>query len=154
MAYPKEEDMSELEQTLRFFSNARVLRMLDPESRRKLIDASEALTFQDGEVMVREGDPGDALFIIVDGVASVVIDDMGNSKPVAELTDGAFFGEMAVITDQPRSATVSARGRLSVLKIPKEAVLAILEENPKLKELIAKIGVARTEETLEKLLED
>ena len=41
-----------------------------------------------------------------------------------------------------------------MLKIPKEAVLAILEENPKLKELIAKIGVARTEETLEKLMED
>jgi CRP-like cAMP-binding protein len=146
--------MSDIEQTARFFSNARVLRMLDHDGRRRLIDASEAITIKDKECVVREGEPGDALYIIVDGIASVVIDDMGATKPVAELTDGAFFGEMAVITEQPRSATVIARGDLSVLKIPKEAVLRILDDYPKLRETIAKIGVARTEETMEKMLED
>jgi len=146
--------MPDIEQTMRFFSNARVLRLLDQDGRRRLIDAAEALTFDDGETVVREGEPGDALFIIVDGIASVVVDDMGTSKPVAELTDGAFFGEMAVITDQPRSATISARGGLSVLRIPKEAVLGILDDYPKAKEMIAKIGVARTEDTMQKILED
>ena len=144
--------MSDIDQAVRFFSNARVLRMLDQDGRRRLIDASQAVTFKDGEEVMREGEPGDALYIIVDGIASVTIDDMGESKPVAELTDGAFFGEMAVITEQPRSATVVAHGELAVLKIPKAAVLAILDDYPKLRETIAKIGLARTEENLEKIL--
>lgn len=146
--------MSELEKTLRFFTNARILRMLDTEGRRRLLDVAEAITFQNDSVVVKEGEPGDALYIIVDGIASVCVDDMGNQKPVAELCDGAFFGEMAVITNQPRSATVTALGRLSVLKIPKETVLEVLKDYPKVKEIIAKIGVARTEDTMDKMLED
>jgi CRP/FNR family cyclic AMP-dependent transcriptional regulator len=146
--------MSNLENTLRFFANARILRMLDTEGRRQLLDAAEAITFQNESVVVKEGDPGDAMYIIVDGIASVRVDDMGVQKPVAELCDGAFFGEMAVITNQPRSATVTARGQLSVLKIPKPIVLEVLGDYPKVREIVAKIGVARTEDTLDKMLED
>lgn len=146
--------MSDLENTLRFFANARILRMLDTPGRRRLLDAAEAITFQNEAVVVKEGEPGDALYIIVDGIASVRVDDLGNVKPVAELCDGAFFGEMAVITDQPRSATVVASGQLSVLKIPKQTVLEVLKDYPKVKEIIAKIGVARTEDTMDKILED
>ena len=146
--------MSDLENTLRFFANARILRMLDTPGRRRLLDVAEAITFQDQSEVVKEGDPGDALYIIVDGIASVQVDDMGAKKPVAELCDGAFFGEMAVITNQPRSATVVASGQLSVLKIPKQTVLEVLKDYPKVKEIIAKIGVARTEDTMDKMLED
>jgi CRP-like cAMP-binding protein len=144
----------DMEQTLRFFANARILRLLDAQGRKRLIDAASTLSFTDGQEVFREGDPGDALYIIVDGVASVVADDMGQPKPVAELTDGAFFGEMAVITEQPRSATITARGDLSVLKIPKTVVLEVLQDYPKVRELVAKIGVARTEDTFEKMLGD
>jgi CRP-like cAMP-binding protein len=146
--------MSDLENTLRFFANARILRMLDTEGRRRLLDAAEAITFQNESVVVREGDPGDALYIIVDGIASVQVDHLGTRKPIAELCDGAFFGEMAVITEQPRAATVIARGQLSVLKIPKRTLREVLADYPKVKEIIAKIGVARTEDTLDKMLED
>lgn len=144
----------DMDQTLRFFANARILRLLDETGRRRLVDAATALSFTDGQEVFHEGEPGDALYIIVDGVASVVADDMGQPKPVAELTDGAFFGEMAVITEQPRSATITARGDLSVLKIPKDVVLAVLQEYPNVRELVAKIGVARTEDTFEKMMED
>ena len=144
----------DIDQTLRFFSNARFLRMLDSAGRRRLLDAAEARTYADGDTVMAEGDPGDALFIIVNGIASVVADDLGSEKEVAELTDGAFFGEMGVITDQPRSATVRARGDLSLLRIPKQAVRAILEDYPKVKEVVAKIGLARTEDTMGKMLED
>jgi CRP-like cAMP-binding protein len=144
----------DIDQTLRFFSNARFLRMLDSDGRRRLLDAAEARTYSDGQTVMAEGEPGDALFIIVNGIASVVADDLGSEKEVAELTDGAFFGEMGVITDQPRSATVRARGALSLLRIPKEAVRAILEDYPKVKEVVAKIGLARTEDTMGKMLED
>lgn len=146
--------MTDLEQTLRFFSSARVLRELDEAGRRRMIDASQAITFPDGSEVVREGEPGDALYIIVEGIASVTSEDLGVQKPVAELTDGTIFGEMAVITSQPRSATVTARGELKVLKIPKNTVLDILKDYPKVRELVARIGLARTEDTMEKMLKD
>jgi len=139
---------------MHFFSNARVLKLLDDPGRKRLLQAAEALTLPDGAVLVREGEAGDALFLIVSGIASVSIDNFGESKPVAELTDGAFFGEMAVITNQARSATVIARGELAVLKIPKQQVQEILADYPKMKELVAKVGLARTEDTMDKMLED
>ncbi|MBW1811685.1 MAG: hypothetical protein JRJ87_26085 [Deltaproteobacteria bacterium] len=49
--------MSDLEQTLRFFSNARVLRMLDHDGRQRLIGSAEPVTFNDGDTIMREGDP-------------------------------------------------------------------------------------------------
>ena len=146
--------MTDIEETLRFFTNARLLRMLDSDGRRRLLDAAEPRTYSHGEVVVREGEPGDALYIIVSGIASISADDMGTPKAVAELTDGAFFGEMAVITDQPRTATVSAYGELSLLRIPKDVVLEILQSYPKVREVVAKIGLARTEDTMKKILQD
>ncbi|MBW2703964.1 MAG: cyclic nucleotide-binding domain-containing protein [Deltaproteobacteria bacterium] len=145
--------MSSLEDTLRFFANARFLRMLDTDGRKRLLDSAEAKNYEDGGVVVREGEPGDALYIIISGIAAISADDMGEQKAVAELTDGAFFGEMAVITTQPRSATVTAHGALACLRIPKQAVLAILDDYPKVKEVVAKIGLARTEDTMEKLMD-
>ncbi len=146
--------MTDIEDTLRFFSNARFLRMLDSAGRRRLLAAAEPRSYADGDLVVTEGEPGDALYIIVSGIASVVADDLGQEKAVAELTDGAFFGEMAVITDQPRSASVRARGELSTLRIPKQAVLDLLNDYPKVREVVAKIGLARTEDTLEKMMQD
>lgn len=142
------------ESTDRFFANTRVLGAIDAEGRRRLIDAAEKLHFEHGQEVVREGEPGDALYIIVDGRAAVLVDDLGNSKEVAELSDGALFGEMAVITAQPRSATVVARGQLNVLRIPRQVVLDVLADYPRLKEIIAKLGVARTEQTLQKMMEE
>ncbi len=89
--------------------------------------------------------------------ANLMLDDStvaGNSTLGNFAAGGAIFGEMGVITNQPRSATVIARGDLKVLKIPKGAVLKILEDYPKVRELVAKIGVARTEDTMEKMLQD
>jgi CRP-like cAMP-binding protein len=146
--------MSDVEEALQFFSNARFLRMLDTPGRRRLLDAAEALKFQDGQVVVREGEPGDALYIIVSGRAAVSADDLGEEKALGELGDGQFFGEMAVITNQPRSATVTARGELSALRIPRDVVLELLKDHPRVREVVAKIGLARTEDTLEKMMKD
>jgi CRP-like cAMP-binding protein len=144
----------DIEKTLRIFTNTKFLRILDQVGRQKLMDAALQEEYKDQDVIMKEGDIGDAMYIIVDGIASVSVDNMGTPKAVAELTDGAFFGEMGVITDQPRSATVTANGPLQVLKIPKQAVVDIMNEYPKLKEIVAKIGLARTEDTFQKILED
>jgi uncharacterized protein YhbP (UPF0306 family) len=61
-----------------------------------------------GEVIVRQGGPADKFFVIVDGEVEVVREEDGRSETLATLGSGQFFGEMAIMYDQPRAATVRA----------------------------------------------
>lgn len=61
-----------------------------------------------GETIFREGDPGKALFVVLDGKVSIIRTADGAEKPLAVLTPGAYFGELALIDDQPRFAGARA----------------------------------------------
>ena len=61
-----------------------------------------------GEAIFREGDPGNALFIVLEGKVAITHGADGVEKPLAALTPGAYFGELALIDDQPRFATARA----------------------------------------------
>jgi uncharacterized protein YhbP (UPF0306 family) len=61
-----------------------------------------------GEVIVRQGAPADKFFIVVDGEVEVTREDDGQARSIARLRDGQFFGEMAILRDMPRAATVTA----------------------------------------------
>jgi len=64
--------------------------------------------YRAGEIIFREGDPGKALFIVLDGKVSIARGADGSEKPLALLGPGAYFGELALIDDQPRFAGARA----------------------------------------------
>jgi putative ABC transport system ATP-binding protein len=66
-------------------------------------------TADPGQVVIRQGDPGELFYIIRSGAVDVVVDDGGEKRTVARLVDGQFFGELALKTDEPRNATIIAR---------------------------------------------
>ena len=72
--------------------------------------------YRAGEAIFREGDPGNALFIVLEGKVAITHGADGVEKPLATLTPGAYFGELALIDDQPRFATARAEEN-SVLRI-------------------------------------
>jgi MFS family permease len=80
---------------------------------------SEIQDFTNGQVVFREGDHGDRFYVIESGSASVTID----GRPVRELGPGDFFGEIALLTDVPRTATVTATAPLTVRTVEREAFL-------------------------------
>ena len=84
-------------------------------------------TFEPGEFVVREGDPGDELFVIIEGDARV--EREGN--PLATFGPGEFFGEIAVIDGRPRSADVVAGSPLRALAISRELVRRTIEREPR-----------------------
>ncbi|MCC6673045.1 MAG: mechanosensitive ion channel [Planctomycetes bacterium] len=97
-----------------------------------------------GERVVRQGDAGDALYVILDGSAVVSVrDEHGAEREVARLARGEFFGEMALLTGEPRTASVTALEDLVVLAIYKEALQALLARRPPLAQEIAEIMEAR-----------
>jgi CRP-like cAMP-binding protein len=64
--------------------------------------------YEANETIFREGDPGKALFVVLDGKVSIIRTADGAEKPLAVLTPGAYFGELALIDDQPRFAGARA----------------------------------------------
>ena len=88
--------------------------------------------YSDGEVIVREGEVGDRMFIILSG--KVRVSRMLNGRPVRlpELKSGDLFGELAIINREVRSATVSAVGNVQLLSIDKESFFQHVYEDPSL----------------------
>jgi CRP-like cAMP-binding protein len=84
-----------------------------------------AVTFAPGEIVIRAGDRGDAFYVIVRGRAGVAGERLQRT-----LREGDYFGEIALVDDGPRSATVIALDELRTIEIPKAAFLTFLEREP------------------------
>jgi hypothetical protein len=85
-------------------------------------------SYQDGEIVIKEGEKGDKMYLIIDGEAEVYKDN----KLIATLKKGDFFGEMALFGDDIRSATVKAKNNLRVITIDKTTLLDRISEDPTL----------------------
>jgi CRP-like cAMP-binding protein len=82
-----------------------------------------------GEVIVRQGAPADKFFIIVEGEVEVVRDDDGASRKLATLTGGQFFGEMAILRDLPRMATVRAVTPTTLFAMERDAFRGLVAQS-------------------------
>ncbi len=85
--------------------------------------------YNDGDVIVRLGDPGNTMFQVQKGCLDVIVDD-NTGQVIATLVSGDFFGEMCLFTGDPRSATVRSRGESRVLTIDRAAFIRRLSEDP------------------------
>jgi CRP-like cAMP-binding protein len=88
--------------------------------------------YQDGELIVREGEVGDCMYVIQQGTVEVVQDADGSDVVLAVLGAGDFFGEMAIFERQARSATVRAKGDARVLTVDKRTLLRRFQKDPSL----------------------
>jgi CRP-like cAMP-binding protein len=82
-----------------------------------------------GDVIVRQGAPADKFFIIVDGEVEVVHEQDGVTKRLATLTTGQFFGEMAILRDSPRMATVRALAPTTVFAMERDAFRGLVAQS-------------------------
>ncbi len=124
---------------------------LEPAKLKLLAFTSERLTYEPGQAFFQEGDPGDAAFIIIDGEAEVMIATPKGPAKVANLGRNAIFGEIAVLCDVPRTATVTAKGKTVTLKINRETFFRLITEFPQMSvEIMRELG-RRIEKTNEQL---
>eukprot|EP00475_Leptophrys_vorax_P021445 TRINITY_DN29178_c0_g1_i1.p1 TRINITY_DN29178_c0_g1~~TRINITY_DN29178_c0_g1_i1.p1 ORF type:complete len:752 (-),score=178.18 TRINITY_DN29178_c0_g1_i1:59-2314(-) len=100
-----------------------ILQSLLTSERQKVAEALEEVGFPDGQVIVRQGEPGDAFYIIKKGVVHVSKrdDKDGKEKQVAICKAGEFFGERALVNSEPRAATAVAKGAVECLTLNKLA---------------------------------
>jgi hypothetical protein len=82
-----------------------------------------------GDVIVRQGAPADKFFIIVDGEVDVIRDDDGETRTLATLTRGQFFGEIAILRDTPRMATVKATAPTTLFAMERQAFQGLVAQS-------------------------
>ncbi len=117
---------------------------LEPAELESLSKECERLDFGRGERIVYQGDPGDAMYVVLEGTAIVTIKtDEEAEREVARLSRGEFFGEMALLTGEPRNAGVTAVDDMAVLVIHKDSLQAMLSRRPGLVQEMAEIVETR-----------
>lgn len=132
------------------FTTLRTVPLLAPLSDdvlRGVVPRVRRMTFGRGEVVVREGDPGDSFYVIESGQAAVVLGEAGQERPVARLAAGSFFGEMSLLAGDPRHATVRASADLTVLMIDRAGFAEVIVADPALVAPLSQI-VSRREAEL------
>ncbi len=110
---------------------------LSIEETEKLAGAAVRHVFAPGELVIRAGDQGSSMFVVHNGRVQVQVSDGGTARAVAELGEGAFFGEMALFTGEPRAANVVALEETEVMEIGHAAMKHLFETNPDLAESIS-----------------
>jgi small-conductance mechanosensitive channel/CRP-like cAMP-binding protein len=109
----------------------------------RLASSAGSHTYAPGETIIRAGDAGDSMFVVNRGGVEVRVSDNGRPRTVASLGEGAFFGEMALLTGQPRAANVVAVEETEVLEIGHDALRQLFEANPDLAESLSRTVAER-----------
>lgn len=104
--------------------------MSDIQALRRL---GEIVNFGEDEILFQQGERGDHAYLILKGTVAVILNSVfdGSEMIIAEITEGDIVGEMAIIEESTRAATVKAQGQVIALKIKEAQFLEFLKMNPK-----------------------
>lgn len=103
---------------------------LSASERKLLAFTSEVHCFAPGDILMRQGDPADCAYVILEGEAEVLAQTKGGEFVIAVLGQNAVPGEIGVLTDAPRTATVRAKSRVRALRISPEVFLRLASGRP------------------------
>jgi uncharacterized protein YhbP (UPF0306 family) len=106
-----------------------VFRELPPQDVDTVRANLQTMQFDQGDVIVRQGAPADKFFIIIDGEVEIIREDDGQQRTLATLTRGQFFGEMAILRDAPRMATVTAKAPTTVFAMERDAYRGLVGQS-------------------------
>jgi CRP-like cAMP-binding protein len=132
------------------------LRGLSDDELRLLVPTVEVRQFGAGEMLMRSGEQGDSMFIVRSGTAEVFAQTAnGQTRHLGNYARGDFTGEMALMTGEPRTASVRATSDLEVIEMDREGFTRLFKEHPAAAASIGDIITARNRDRLEKMsLED
>lgn len=108
----------------------KLFQTVEPAKLKLLAFASERAAFDAGKTLFTEGDAADAAYLILEGAADVIVHSAKGPITVATLGKDDFVGEIAILCDVPRTATVRAVSRLETLRIKKDVFFQLLRDVP------------------------
>lgn len=129
------------EERVALLSRIDLFSMLERDELEKIASSIERREFRIGEALFHQGDVGDSLFIVTEGLLDVAVtmNDGGPAQRVARIPAGEFVGEMSLLTGEPRSATVSAATSCVTYEIKGQTVHELLDRRPQIAGKISRV---------------
>jgi CRP-like cAMP-binding protein len=124
---------------------------VEPAKLKLLAFTSDRVSYSAGQILFNQGDEGDAAYVILSGTADILVDSETGQIKVAELEPNSIVGEIAILCDVSRTATVRAAGPLEALRIRKDHFLRLLKEFPEMTIEIVRVLADRLSHTTAEL---
>lgn len=149
--YFLKEKRNEKARILQQLYNVELLRSLPPQDMEIVLDSIKTRHYPKGEFIFLKGDPADGLYLITEGQVNIVDDRSSLGKVIAKLKPGESFGEMALLTGEPRYATAFAATDVTVLKIGKERFNTLIKSSYFLRKSLEQLNSARISENVQRM---
>ncbi len=134
-----------------FFKRVPLFTDLAPGDLKQVAALAHEESFSDGVTIVRQGDVGDVMFTIVSGEVRVISGEGQKEIELARRKPGEYVGEMALISKEPRSATLLAAGNVHALCIDQKSFEALLRDRPDVSLVVIRVLCKRLQETSTRL---
>ena len=142
-----------VDQELKELQSSTLFSSFEREALVEIVASTELRSYDEGDIIVTEGEPGSSLFLIVGGTVKVFTrsDDGGNLQ-LAELGPGDFFGEVSLLSGKPRTATITARTQVTAIELDRASVDRIAENHPEVKKVLEDFYERRAQDTVEAVI--
>ena len=148
-----EQKQVSVDQELKELQSSTLFSSFEREALVEIVASTELRSYDEGDIVVTEGEPGSSLFLIVGGRVRVFMrtDDGGNLQ-LAELGPGDFFGEVSLLSGKPRTATITARTQVTAIELDRASVDRIAENHPEVTKVLEDFYERRAQETVEAVI--
>lgn len=124
---------------------------MEPSKLKLLAFASDRVSYHAGDVLFHQGDVGDAAYVVLTGKVDVLVDSPSGTLKVAEMTGNAIVGEIAILCDSVRTATVRASTNVEALRIGKEQFFKLMSDFPDITIKVMRVLAERLTQTTAEL---
>jgi small-conductance mechanosensitive channel/CRP-like cAMP-binding protein len=142
--WPEPDAATRQQERERIVAGVDLFSQLSDAQRREIAASTSTRMFGNGEAVVRQGNPGGSMFIVCSGAVSVVLEP--EQREIARIEKGGYFGEMSLLTGEPRAATVVAQGDAVVLELDAELFRALGAADPQAMERVGLAAITRRAE--------
>ena len=142
-----------INEEVQILRNIPLFARMEPSKLKLLAFTSERISFHGGDLLFRQGDAADCAYILISGDAEVLVDTPQGQACVATLGRNDIVGEIAILIDVPRTATVRAKTDLTTLRISKDLFFRLVTEFPQMAIEIMRELAQRLEKTTSQLRE-
>ncbi len=127
--------------------------LFEGEALEKILSSTYVRKYQEGDIIVTEGEEGASLFLLVDGEVKVFTrGKLGQHLPLAKLGPGDLFGEVSVLYGKPRTATITAKTATTAIEVKKQDIDRISEDHPQVREVLESFCEERAKDAVEALI--
>ena len=149
-----EQPVSPITKDVKLDGDKKLFAGLSRDEFKQVVSKLQLRHYEKGAVVVKEGDPGDSIFVVVHGEVRVLTETPAKKEILlANLGEGEFFGEIALLTGKPRTATIITNATSDLLELTKDDYEKLISKYPNVKKVVEEFHLKRTYKTVEAMIQ-